>query len=628
MNQSDEISGAVIGMSTQVGGKVVELGFEAGQKITELIGKLIKNLFEMSQKQLGNDLTDLKPGNNKMKNIVSSARKSGDTIVSQDGLSKSDMKILTQKAKENGIPIAFTGKKDAENITVHVRGSDNEMFKKIMTDMVREKLATRPQELSAFKCKDWEAKGLQAEFSKHDLCANWAKTKDGATMCVFEKADKKAIEIARNEFVKNCSDVEKNISVTKDEQGFTVIADKQSGREISFDGIKNREDLSRIIESEFGFDTQKADIVAAKFGEENLIGAEKQAYFSDLNDNPQREFSKIEDNITLENENILASEFDCMRVTPKADGVPKIVFRDNDNSFAVLDPNIMSDKEMKDVLRDSLGINDEKTLDALVDKSNRVQDFYANQNTANLSHTERGTHGEIAVSIDRNSKEKFTVTPTLTDDNGKKITGEPVALSFSDKKKTLTELTNILKKQGMTQNAAQFNAKQILTKAQSQSPEKMITVEKFKAELLHTVESDKIFGIESADLSGKSAVKITDGAKSEYFVNLDDRDGKIEKLSSNFGIEKAQAERVLNRAEEKLHKQRIDEKQTTLSKETNLSEKEKSANLDTQTGANGHEKSQPTGGKLSTKTPVPKADNLPKSPIKPTVTSTGKGGRK
>jgi hypothetical protein len=630
MNMSEDVSSAVVGMTTQVGGKALELTGQLSKEILTSIAKLINYLWEKNKSSnlKKSDITGLKTGKVKLKELVKNARKNNDTIVSQDCLSKNDMKYIAQKAKEFGIPIAFTSKADADNVCVHVRGIDKTVLETICTDMVKQKITTRPQELVAFKVADWETKGIQVELEKNDLSANWCKNKDGEMMCLFEKNDKKAIEMARGEFVKKCNEVKNELEIMKTEDNFTVIKDKNTGKEISFDGIKSKEELARVIKQTFGYDDNKAEIATSRYGEENLSGVEKKHFFAELSDNPQREFSKIENNIKLEHENIFTKDFDCLRITPKEDGIPKLVFRDENNYFAVIDPTKMTKKEMSKIIEESLEITDKNTINALVDKAERVQDFYTHENKDNLNHIyEKGEPHEIKSEINRTEKDKFTIIATTKDENGN-LSSQSKSLSFSDKKKTLAELENLLEKQGMPPYAANRISRIIYAKAEAQSPEKILEIAKIEVERQHSPEA--IIAIEDKTSSlghGKPLVTISDGVKTGTLSELNKRDVCIKNLQENFGINEQQAERVFNRAEEKLHELGlVSESENKLEEkfENKLEEKakNKTSETDSQTAKKplNTEKTTSKSKNTPSKTGSP-APNIPKPP-------SGRKGRK
>ena len=587
MNMSDDIASATLQVST----KVAEAGTHAFEKQIDIIAKLLQLLGNRNKdgskgggKLESTDLTDLKPGEVGIKELMSSAKKNGDTIsVSDNGFTKEDMKLIKKKAKEMGIPVAFTGKDGKDNIYANVRTSDLPIFQRICTDVMKDKVAANPQQLGNFKVQEWEMPFITAELNKHDLSASFGQTESGEHFCLFDKADEKAILIARSDFVRKCSEVEKEMSFDSDENGNLTIKDLRTGKEISFDSSMSRDELSALIQEEFGYDENKAKIACAKFGEDMLSGEEKQKFFSS---NPQNEFSKIDTNIKVEGESILTQDYSCWRLTPKSDKVPKIVFRDDDGNFAVLDPNKMSRKEMAKVLENQLHITDEQTKNALIDKAERVHDYYSKQNTANMSasytfdksdfdmsdpdvtkgmlrtdengktFTKQTPISDMNSRIERDNKKEFTVTSTVrtveTDEAGEHYTSSDTRtlhLSFSDKKNALKQLTELYKEQGVPDHIAKQMAKETYAKAQAQSAEKVLHIEEVK--------EDKII----VGYGGKTAE-----------IDITDRDKAIEQIGKTFGVSDEEAEIVLDKAIEKAEQA----KQTNADDKTESKEKSKS----------------------------------------------------
>jgi hypothetical protein len=500
MSHSDEVSGAVVGMSSQVAQKGVETAQHLVDKTVDNIAKLMQALFNKDgYKQpkskdkdvTSSDMTDIKSGEVDIKELVADAKKNGDSVVSTDGYSKADMKFIAVKAKEYGIPVAFTSKKNADNICGHVRECDKPMFERICTELMQSKLKTKPELLDNFKAERWEIDGIQRELSKHDLNANWGMTKDGEYFCLFEKADKKAVLMARSEFVRKCDEVESNFAISKDDDGFHTLTDNKTGGVITFDTVPARSELSELLQEKFGYDENKAEIACGKFGE-SLEGESRQQFFGD---NPQNEFSKIENHIVLKDENILASDYVCLRVTPKADGVPCVIFRDDNNNFAVLNPEKMNRKTMAETIRDSLGIEDEKTVNALAEKAERVNDYYAKQNTDNFIHHQDGI-GRSSLEIERNNKNEFTVEFTHRE-NSQRV------LSFSDKKNALSELQDMFRSQGLSEEDAKQNAKAVFAKAKVQSAEKVLQIEEIKV----NKQSAEVHGTASGDIEPVATVR-------------------------------------------------------------------------------------------------------------------------
>jgi hypothetical protein len=96
--------------------------------------------------------------------------------------------------------------------------------------MMSGKLKERPQELDNFKAERWEIDGIHRELSKHDLNANWGRTQDGEHFCLFEKADKKAVLMAREQFVSKCREVESDLTISKDDEGFFTLKRRKMRR--------------------------------------------------------------------------------------------------------------------------------------------------------------------------------------------------------------------------------------------------------------------------------------------------------------------------------------------------------------------------------------------------------------
>ena len=171
----------------------------------------------------------------------------------------------------------------------------------------------------------------------------------------------------------------------------------------------------------------KAKIACAKFGEELLQGQEKQRFFTD---NPQDAFSRVDANITVEGEAVAAKAYDCWRLTPKIDDVPRIVFRGQEGNFSVLQPEKMTQLQMAKRLRTDLRITDNTEIMALVDKAKKVSDYYVTQQSTELSYDFKKS--------DFDMKSPDVVSGMLrTDDDGNTFANAEAGLSAkkSDAKK-------------------------------------------------------------------------------------------------------------------------------------------------------------------------------------------------
>ncbi|MCM1508082.1 MAG: PcfB family protein [Ruminococcus flavefaciens] len=578
MSMSDEVAGAALQVSMQAAEKSLEIGQRVIDSMIDNIAKLLQAISakEKQKSPKSTDLSEIKSGIVSMSELVKNAKKNGDTLsTSENALTKDDMKKLTRMAKNYGIPIAFTSDKHKENNYANVRTSDLQIFQKMCTDLMKDKLAERPQELGNFKAKDWEIPFITNELNNYDLSAQFGVTKDGEKFCLYEKSDEKAIMIARNEFVKKCDEINANMTVTKNEN-FFVIQDKHSGKEISFEDVPSREELSEQIQKNFGYDKNKADIACAKFGEENLHGEEKKKFFSK---NPQNNFSKVDTNITLQNESIYTKNFTCWRVTPKSDRVPKIVFQDENGRFAVLNPEKMTKAKMADILQKSLLISDRKTIEALVDKAEKVTDYYSKQNEKNFSFdykfsksdfdmtnpetvsnmirtdengntfTKKLPTNSISNDIQRTGKDEFLVKSTVNvlefDQNENEHISsdtQQLVLSFSDKKNAIHQLMELYKKQGISEDVAKQISKEVFSKAESQSAEKVLNIEEIRAETQ----------------AGKTETKVIvkSGNQSEE-VEISDPEKAVEEISKKFDVSPETAETVIGKVQEDIQDKKI-----------------------------------------------------------------------
>ena len=650
MSMSEEVANVTM----QIAEKAVTTAVQTTSMIIEQIARLLHEMMAMqrdsarmrgsggmSEKARGTDLTELKPGRTEIRDLIASAKKTGDTLsVSENGLTEDDVKAISKKAKKYGIPIAFTNTSGKDNIYANVRTSDLPIFKQICTECIKEKVAERPQTMGNFKCQAWEIPFITAELNAHDLSAQFVQTSNGDHVCLYEKSDSKAIRIARDEFVKKCTELNNDLSFQKDDNGFFVIQDKQSGKEISFDQIPDKDTLRKQIQSTFGYDEKKAELACAKFGEEMLTGKEKQTL---LNGSVQSKFSEVVANIELESDSILTKPYSCWQVTAKEDQKQRIVFRNNDTGdFAVLEPDKMTRKEMRAVLTEQLGITDKKELDALVDKAERVHAHYLGtknelyHQTTKFKQTDfvltdpeaasgmrrvdesgnvfvkKQPLDEISNSIERTGQNSFQVRTdsvvTEFDEQGNsssEVHKGQIELSLSNKKKSIEQLTDFYKKQGVPEAAAKQMAKEVFKKASMQSIEKVVQIEEVK----------------------ESTITVAvNGEKTE--IPAPDREQAVEAIERECGVPKETAEQVIAKADEIKADaaEPIEENTDTLTatEETDMTRTEGSE-INPELGGNGHEM-HPEGNILngdSTKPELPTVPTsdaeLPKAPELPTA---------
>lgn len=603
MNMSDDIAGAVINVSAKTVGEAAH----ATRTIIEALIRLMR-ILEESKRRVdvhNQEINDIKSGKISTKALIEHCRQNHEQIVfSEQGMSKHDASILASRAKKCGIPIAFHKENGKDNIYASIRQSDLAVYKQLTTELIKEKLQIRPQELSNFKCREWEIPFINAELKKYDLSAQFAATNNGDYIAIYESSDAKAIEIARSEFVRKANEIENSIEFSRDKDGFYNITDKISGKTFPFDDTPNRTFISRQLQKQFGYDDNKANIAAQKFGKEMLSGEIKEKYFSD---DPTAEFSYIS-KVSWDNEDLLVKNYDCYFVTPKEDGVARVVYQDNDGNFAVLNPPRMTKLHMRSILENELGIKDHHEQDALIAKAEHVSSVNSRyrsimgvntdlhkhdvtfeksafdmKDTAIVSgmrrtddngntYTKSQPLDSISTSIARKDLNTFEIDSTAivteTDQNGLSQSvpnTHHLVLSFSNKKSALHELQEMYQKQGVPEAAAKDIAKNVYKKAELQNASPIIAIEKTK----------------------DTTVMFTNGNK-KIEISTVDRNGAIEALSEEYGIPKEDASVIMEKADDII----VTSSSTEVKVDTNINE------LAIDSYKNGHEL-HPEGNILS-----------------------------
>lgn len=523
MNMGDELYGAAVQVST----KMVESGVHI---ITDVISKLIQ-MIQAEQKNRNSgglngsdkDITNIRPGKTSIRNLIKNARESGDTInASESGLSDADAKTMEKLSKKYGIPVAFISTNGGEPHYPCFMSRDLPVFRMMCTEMMRNKMETIPQTLGNFKCDEWQIPFITAELNRYELNAQFGYLKSGESFCMYDKQDEKAILIARSEFLKKHKEISNEILFDKsepddsimdmDEKGIYTIKNIKTGKEISFDNSMNYDEVSKLIQKEFGFDENKANMCTSKFGSEMLNDEDKRAFFSKTTID---EFKSIKTNIKFKEDDAYCKSYRCMRVVPKDDEVSRIVFSDESGNFAAIE-NKMSRTEKENVLRTHLGITDKKEMESIIAKSDRAFLYYEQQygklyntdikfdkahfnmsDVKTVSGMKRESEGhiytrslpldELNLRIDRIDKDHFRVKSNAvhieTNENNEKSRSTESRIkvcSFSDKKKALHELEQFLVSQGVPQTMAKRAAHEAFNKSKAQDAERIVAVEDVK----------------------------------------------------------------------------------------------------------------------------------------------------
>lgn len=586
MNMSDDVTGVTL----QIVQKGADVAAHAAKEFIDLLTRLFAELGREHERKKANaasspassksekpsvsstDLTDIKTGKVDLKKLRENARAIGDTLsMSENALTQEDKQFISKKAKAYGIPVAFSNENSKNYVFASVRTSDLPLFKQICTEMMKSKIARHPQKLGNFNCDAWEIPFLTAHLKKRDLSAQFIQTSAGKNLCVFDEKQQLAFKMVREDFVAQCSEVQKELAFDRDESGFITIKHLRSGKEISFDDIpNNKKSLAAKIQEAFGYDEIKAEIAAARFGEEMLQGSAHAEFFED---SAQRECTQVETNVFLSKNDsdnnpinidpLPCRAYQCWRVIPKSDERPRLVYQNDEGDFAVLEPTKMTRAQMRHALTTQLGITDRKTQDALIYKAESIESHYAQKEAhtaeyvfskndfdlsdvrvamglrktdeqGNTIYTKQLPISSMSSEINRTEKDYFRVDSTVTsvekDANGvnhERHDTQQLVLSFSDKKSSLQRLQEMYVAQGVPDHVAKKMAKDVFRNAEMQNPDKPIQIQEVREKAMTVA-----YGIHSAE------------------VSTTDKQAAASKIAEQFGVPVETAEIIVEKAEE------------------------------------------------------------------------------
>lgn len=414
---SDEIAGAVVTLTeksaqaaletAKIAGQAAKAGFNISVKTVEMIAKLLEDLFGKTAEKIrnGSDLTDIKPGQVSITKLFENARSLGDSIqFSEQGVSKEDAGKMATLAKKYAIPIAFEHDEANDCYYPRVRGSDKDVFEQICKDILRDNLNSKSSLMGSKEVAEWEVPYISKVMSSSDLPMQFAKMNDGKVYALYDKADEKAVNMAFANYEKMANEADERFDISYNpDGGFTQIKDQQTGRELSIDTFgsfftdgelplpTNFDTLQQTLARRFNIDETTAAFVATKFGAE-LTNKTKSEFF---NNSSSGSFAKIASNITVKDESILVKDYTCLQLTTREPARSYVVFRDSKGQFAVLQPEKMTRKQMGKAITENLGVTEQKVLDALIDKADKVmRQSQIEMGSFKLSATIRGTDNE------------------------------------------------------------------------------------------------------------------------------------------------------------------------------------------------------------------------------------------
>lgn len=345
----------------------------------------------------------------------------------QGNISKDDIPTIIQEAKMMGIPINIRETGNGQ-CSVCYLNRDSELFQTCLQNVVASKLAVKDTDYIGFNVKEHEIAPLQAEFAEHGVSASFVETKDGSMKCVFEARDKSIVDKIKDDYRSKHSNISENFNISFDEKKRSFkLSDETTGKTITVKRLPTEAKLETILQEQFGFDKTSATIGCKKF--EGVL-SEKQKEFFRTDTRQIEKIANYERNIRLDKENPLLSDFSFSRIKTRSD---------NHNYFAVsngdhvvcLCPDMMSRRDMEEIVKSKLGITDRATIEAVVDKASIANSKYKEQNRkikkdiynvadkSDITDPNKGKYNIERISADKFDVTKDGVTKTYSFYNAK-----------------------------------------------------------------------------------------------------------------------------------------------------------------------------------------------------------------
>ncbi len=367
--------------------------------------------------------------------------KAGGEVSMLPSFSKEDFRELTARAKALDIPVSAVQEKEKENtLSVFFLKSDKEAVNSIVQDIVRQKLSQPEQTERMITVEKEQAEGFQMYCGNHDIPVTFLETTDGGVKCIFSSAYEKSIEKAAQNFKdmrKELQSVSLDVRTENGKPGIAVI-DTGQGKKIEMNFCTMAK-LERVMKERLGFDGVKAHEAANALT--SKLTPEQQKYF--LSGSRQLEqMSYYERNIRFEDDNILTDGYCFNRLQLQKEKTAKLTVTDEKTGkFAVLSENITDRKIVEQNIRRYLGLQDDETVNALLNKAQR------------LGFAQAPVQKQFKeYSIERDTQTGFAVTGGNT----------VLRLDLSDKKTAAKALTDTF---GMTASKAE----RVIRKAADQS---------------------------------------------------------------------------------------------------------------------------------------------------------------
>lgn len=383
------ISEDLAGQSMTIAQKSAEIAVE--------IARLLKSIYDSHSRSITVD----KEFNIKSGEVMLSKLKKSGSISMQTNISAHDIETIAAKAKEYEIPVSFIGKgENAENVTLAFRTDDKAAVDEILQEIMTEKLAVKPDDYLSFKMDSLgEAQTMAEMLKKSDVPADIVKGVDGKYQCIYEAKHAETLKIIKSDLKEAHESVNKDFEIGTQGKKYK-LTDKNTRKTIILSPLPTKEKFMRICCEQFNYTEFKARIAANKF-ESNLSGIQLSHFRTDTRQAAL--LNNFERNIRLEDDVLLVKPYSFTRANFSSDNVNRYIVSNGEKAVSLI-PDKMSRAEMQDAVRYKLGVSDPETVNAIVEKTEKIE--VANK-VAEIKKEAENSRQNGDIGIERRSEKIF-----------------------------------------------------------------------------------------------------------------------------------------------------------------------------------------------------------------------------
>lgn len=537
MSMSEDVAGATLSMTSQgvsIAGSVATKTLDAIIKLLQLLNRATEQRRQAHENPAAEPeitrrdrLQELRiRGEVPLRDLRDYASRSQQNLTySEQGLTRADVAAISRRAREVGIPVAFSRPADRRTYYPAVLESDLPLFRQIVQGRIAEKLnadrqkAVSEREFSQITVKKWEIPIIAKECQRRDIGASFAPhpTDRNLAIVIYPKADEASVKEMTAAIERNCRELE-DVKIEQDREGFCTITDGNTGRVYSFEADNTCEEvLSNELQEKMGYDPLKADLAAAKY-EAQCLAPEDVPQFKE--GEPQHAFYAFQE-ITIRDqatgrENPLTEPYRMNFYQCKYENKPLFSISSPQGKVFILPADQISRRNIVQALQRDFGIKDRRLLHALTLKVERC----ARSTLKDNLHSDRAfTRGDfdlstpqaasgmrrtaadgtvfvkkqpiesVSLQIERTGRNTFSVTSTAKATEYDPCGAESAAvktmelqLTLRHPKQAYDKIRETLVSQGVPAAQAKELARDAVSKAHAQPEEKIVFVDQVKQE--------------------------------------------------------------------------------------------------------------------------------------------------